>query len=46
MNVWMNVYYSKLENYGFHKQNFDYFKSNETMNKAKRNVSMSDFNVW
>ena len=30
----------KLENYGFHKQNFDYFT--ETINKAKRNVFMSD----
>ena len=33
----------KLENYGFHKQNFDYFT--ETINKAKRNVFMSDINV-
>ena len=33
--------HSKLESYGFHKQNFDYC----TINKAKRNVSMSDINV-
>ena len=41
--------HSKLENYGFHKQHFDYFRFlsliSETINKAKRNVSMSDINV-
>ena len=39
--------HSKLENYGFHKQTLNTldFKSNETINKAKRNVSMSDINV-
>ena len=35
------------ENYGFHKQNLGYLdlKSNETINRAKINVSMSDINV-
>ena len=39
--------HSKLENYGFHKQHFDYFRFQvyQTINRAKRNVSMSDINV-
>ena len=40
--------HSKLENYDFHKQTLNTLdsKSNGTINNAKRNVSMSDINVW
>ena len=39
--------YGEPENDGFHKQNLDYlrFQVYRTINKAKRNVSMSDINV-
>ena len=38
---------SKLENYGFHKQNFDYFrfKSNETINKAKKRINSCGYTL-
>ena len=48
MFVILGGIHSKLENYGFHKQNFDYlrFQVYRTINRAKINLSMSDINVW